>query len=122
MTRVRAHVDRFASAARLDDTTDVHVPKRPGGRTARPAGVALGCRPGLGGPGRLVRGDTAMSGGLTLAGTVGPVAGIREKVLGACRDGMRAVILPSANETDIAESFGGRVAVRHQRAPRDGDG
>jgi len=50
-----------------------------------------------------------MSGGLTLAGTVGPVAGIREKVLGACRDGMRAVILPSANETDIAESFGGEL-------------
>ena len=56
--------------------------------------------------GQPVRGDAAMSGELTLAGTVEPVGGIREKVLGACRARLAAVILPSANAADVAESFG----------------
>ena len=47
-----------------------------------------------------------MTGELTLAGAVQPVAGIREKVLGACRVRLAAVVLPSANEADISESFG----------------
>ena len=48
-----------------------------------------------------------MTGELTLGGTVEPVGGIREKVLGACRARMAAVVLPVANEADIAESFPG---------------
>ena len=56
--------------------------------------------------GQPVRGDAAMSGELTLAGTVEPVGGIREKVLGACRARLAAVILPSANAADVAKSFG----------------
>ncbi len=56
--------------------------------------------------GQPVRGDVATSGELTLAGTVEPVGGVRQKVLGACRARMAAVILPSANEADIAENFG----------------
>ena len=36
-----------------------------------------------------------------------PVAGIREKVLAACRAGMATVVLPAANEADAGESFPG---------------
>jgi len=50
-----------------------------------------------------------MTGELTLARTVEPVGGIREKVLGACRARMAAAVLPVANESDIAESFGGEL-------------
>ena len=46
--------------------------------------------------GQPVRDDVAMTGELTLAGTVEP-ASIRERVLAACRAGMAAVILPVAN-------------------------
>lgn len=56
--------------------------------------------------GKPVRRDVAMSGELTLAGTVERVAGTRERVLGAARAGLAAVVLPSANEADIVESFG----------------
>ena len=50
-----------------------------------------------------VRPDTAMTGEITLAGLVMPVGGIREKVLAARRAGIKRVILPQANASDVDE-------------------
>jgi ATP-dependent Lon protease len=49
---------------------------------------------------RTVRSDTAMTGEISLRGLVLPVGGIKEKVVGAHRAGIRRIMLPARNRKD----------------------
>lgn len=55
--------------------------------------------------GRAVRPRVAMTGEISLSGIVLPVGGIKEKVLGAKRAGIREVILPTENEPNVQEDL-----------------
>ena len=46
-----------------------------------------------------------MTGEISLSGVVLPVGGIKEKVLGAKRAGIREVILPAENEPNVKEDL-----------------
>jgi ATP-dependent Lon protease len=50
-----------------------------------------------------------MTGELSLTGVVLPVGGIKEKVLGAKRAGIREVILPAENEPNVTEDLQGHM-------------
>ena len=50
---------------------------------------------------RKVRRDVAMTGELTLTGRVLPIGGLKEKVLGALRAGIKEIILPAENAADL---------------------
>ncbi len=55
--------------------------------------------------GHAVRPRVAMTGEISLSGVVLPVGGIKEKVLGAKRAGIREVILPAENEPNVKEDL-----------------
>lgn len=53
--------------------------------------------------GRPVRADLAMTGEITLHGNVLPIGGLREKSMAAYREGMKTVLIPRGNTSDLAE-------------------
>ncbi|MEG2015947.1 MAG: endopeptidase La [Oscillospiraceae bacterium] len=50
-----------------------------------------------------VKGDVAMTGEITLRGKVLPIGGLKEKSMAAYRAGIKTIIIPSDNSSDIAE-------------------
>ena len=53
--------------------------------------------------GRPVRHDVAMTGEITLRGRVLPIGGLREKTMAALRSGIKTVIIPAENVSDLEE-------------------
>ena len=53
--------------------------------------------------GRAVRHDVAMTGEISLRGRVLPIGGLREKTMAALRNGVKTVIIPSDNISDLAQ-------------------
>ncbi|WP_405366693.1 endopeptidase La [Ruminobacter sp.] len=50
-----------------------------------------------------VRGDVAMTGEITLRGEVLPIGGVKEKLIGAVRGGVKKVLIPHGNVKDLEE-------------------
>ena len=50
-----------------------------------------------------VRADVAMTGEITLRGRVLPIGGLKEKLLAAKKAGIRIVLVPDRNKSDVQE-------------------
>jgi ATP-dependent Lon protease len=86
-------------------TSDIHI-HVPSGATPKDgpsAGVTIFTALASLITGKTADPDLAMTGEVTLSGAVLPVGGIKEKVLAAHRAGIKKIILPKANERDLAE-------------------
>jgi ATP-dependent Lon protease len=108
---VRANAERYGIDPDFFRKHDIHihVPAGASPKEGPSAGVAMVTALVSLLSGRSVRPYVAMTGEISLAGVVLPVGGIKEKVLGAKRAGIKEVILPAENEPNAAEDLSAEI-------------
>ena len=105
VTYVRVHADEYGIEPERLKKCDLHIHAPEGAvpKDGPSAGVTLttalvSCLSGI-----PVRGDVAMTGEITLHGNVLPIGGLREKSMAAYREGMKTVLIPKDNVSDLYE-------------------
>lgn len=102
---IRSKSEELGIEPGVFERTDIHVHVPAGAvpKDGPSAGITMATAIASLMTGRPVRPRIAMTGEITLRGNVLPIGGLKEKLLGAYRVGMRVVILPEHNRKDTAE-------------------
>jgi ATP-dependent Lon protease len=105
LTYAKTNAERFGiDPAALDEREiHVHVPAGATPKEGPSAGIALATSLVSALTGLPVRKDVSMTGEITLRGRVLPIGGLKEKILGAKRAGIKHVLYPQRNEADMKD-------------------
>jgi ATP-dependent Lon protease len=105
LTYAKSHAEELGIG--MDRLTDhdihIHVPAGAIPKDGPSAGVTMATALVSALSGIPVRHDIAMTGEVTLSGRVLPIGGLKEKILGACRAGIRHIVLPAENVADLED-------------------
>jgi ATP-dependent Lon protease len=105
LTYARTHADELGIQLDPEDKKGVHIHVPAGAvpKEGPSAGIAMATAVVSALSGRPAAHDVAMTGEMTLTGRVLPIGGVKEKVLGAERAGIREIIVPEKNRGDVEE-------------------
>ena len=105
LSLVRSRSDALGIAPRTFAHTDVHVHVPAGAvpKDGPSAGVAMFTALASLFTDKPVRSDIAMTGEISLRGTVLPIGGLKEKSLAAYRAGITTILIPEANRKDLPD-------------------
>jgi Lon-like ATP-dependent protease len=104
-TVARARLADIDSNIQFFDNTDIHmhVPEGATPKDGPSAGITMVTSMLSLALGKPIINDLAMTGEVSLTGKVLPVGGIKEKIIGGRRAGIKTIILPQANQRDFDE-------------------
>ncbi|PYP47094.1 MAG: endopeptidase La [Gemmatimonadetes bacterium] len=103
LTYAKSHADPLGIPEEAFANTDIHIHVPAGAipKDGPSAGVTMATALVSALSRRPARHDLAMTGEVTLRGRVLPIGGVKEKVLGAVRAGIRTIVLPIENAADL---------------------